>query len=96
MVQPTPSQVSVSQQSDGRIVGVGEWFWMILVSAIPVVGLIMALVWAFGNDGSTTKSNFYKAALLWAVIAIVLSIIISIIAAVVGVALWNVPRSGSM
>jgi len=76
MVQPTPSQVGYpGQQADGRIVGVGEWFLMILVMAIPLVGLIMGLVWAFGNDGSTTKSNFFKAWLIWAVIGVVLSII---------------------
>jgi hypothetical protein len=42
----------------------GEWFVTILVLAIPVIGLIMHFVWAFGA-GNVGRRNFCRAALLW-------------------------------
>jgi hypothetical protein len=54
----------------------GDWFVTILISAIPLVGLIMLFVWAFGGGTNLNKANWAKATLIWTVIAVVLSIII--------------------
>ncbi|OYT12400.1 MAG: hypothetical protein B6I19_09850 [Bacteroidetes bacterium 4572_114] len=55
---------------------VGEWFIAILITAIPLVGLIMLLVWAFSPDTNINKANWAKATLIWMVIGIILAFFI--------------------
>ncbi len=62
---------------------VGEWFIAILITAIPLVGLIMLLVWAFSPDTNINKANWAKATLIWMVIGIILA---SFIFGVIGLA----------
>ena len=49
-----------------------------LVMMIPCVNIVMMFVWAFGN-GKKSKSNYFKAALVWALIGIVISILFTVI-----------------
>ena len=58
-----------------REVSVGDWMLTLFLLAIPLVGLIMLFVWAFGGGTPASKANFAKAALIWAAIIIGLSII---------------------
>jgi len=60
-------------------VSVGDWMITILISAIPLVGLIMLFVWAFGGGAPASKKNWAIATLIWYAIAIVLLIIFFII-----------------
>ncbi|MHB0937969.1 MAG: hypothetical protein ACYDCO_08925 [Armatimonadota bacterium] len=100
MVQPYPQQAPQQasypqqmpypqQQPDGRVVSIGEWMLIMLVMLIPLINLIMVFVWAFSNDGSATKANYFKAMLIWSLIMIGLSILVGIIMAALGVALFN-------
>ncbi|MGM0636242.1 MAG: hypothetical protein ACQESK_09265 [Bacteroidota bacterium] len=57
----------------------GEWFVTLLITAIPLVGLIMLFVWAFGSNTNPSKANWAKAALIWMAIMIVIYIIIGLI-----------------
>ena len=41
----------------------GEWFLTLLILGLPLIGLIMHLVWAFG-DGHRSRRNFCRASLL--------------------------------
>jgi hypothetical protein len=43
--------------------------WMQLVTAIPVIGWIMILVWAFVGENESRK-NYYKAILAWILIVV--------------------------
>jgi Na+/phosphate symporter len=52
-------------------VKIGEWVLTIFISCIPIVGLIMLLVWAFGGGTHPSKANWAKANLIWAVVGIV-------------------------
>jgi hypothetical protein len=52
----------------------GEWFVTLLILALPLVGLVMHFVWAFG-DGNIGRKNFCRAALLWLAIALCLAIV---------------------
>ncbi len=56
-------------------VSVGEWIVTILITAIPLVGLIMLFVWAFGDGAQPSKKNWAIATLIWYAIMIVLMII---------------------
>ena len=55
---------------------VGDWFITILITAIPLVGMIMLLVWAFSPNTNINKANWAKATLIWMVIGIIFAFFI--------------------
>ena len=66
------------ETKDQNAVSTGEWMGTMLITSIPLIGLIMLFVWAFGSSTNASKANWAKAALLW--IAIVLCIYAAIFA----------------
>ena len=68
------------QQVDKNYVSVGSWMGMMFVCAIPVIGLIMILVWAFAGDNESRK-NCFRAILSWAVIMVVLCAALGVVLA---------------
>jgi hypothetical protein len=60
-------------------VSFGEWFLTIFLTAIPLVGIILLLVWAFGSTAKPSKANWAKANLAWAAIAIAFYVIFVVI-----------------
>ena len=70
-------------------VSTAYYFWMMLLFAIPVVGLIVCLVTAFSGEDASRK-NFSRAVLIWILVAIVLSIIVAIAIAAVGGSIMNI------
>lgn len=64
---------------------IGEWIVTFIISYIPLVGIIMLFVWAFGDGTHPSKKTWAQAALIMAVVAIILSIIFfGIIASILG------------
>lgn len=55
---------------------VGDWVLTIFLTSLPIVGIIMLFVWAFGDNPIKTKANYAKAMLIWMLIIIVLYVII--------------------
>ena len=55
---------------------VGDWFITILITAIPLVGIIMLFIWAFSTDTNINKANWAKATLIWYAIGIVMAVLI--------------------
>lgn len=55
----------------------GQYIVTFIITAIPIVGIIMLFVWAFGSNVNINKKNYSRAALIMAVIGIVLGIIFS-------------------
>ena len=53
---------------DSSPMSVKDWFITIFILAIPIVGIVMYLVWAFGSTGNLNRRNFCRASLLWVVI----------------------------
>lgn len=45
---------------------VSFWFWMfaLLVTAIPCVGVIMIVIWAFAGENESRK-NYFRALIVW-------------------------------
>jgi len=45
---------------------VSFWFWMfaLFVSALPCIGVIMVIVWAFVGDNESRK-NYFRAIIAW-------------------------------
>ncbi len=56
-----------------------DWFITLLISYIPLVGLIMLLIWAFDSTTNLNKKNWAKASLIWMLVGIGLAIIILVV-----------------
>jgi hypothetical protein len=48
---------------------VSFWFWMfaLLVMALPCIGVVMIVIWAFIGDNESRK-NYFRALLAWGLI----------------------------
>jgi uncharacterized membrane protein YdbT with pleckstrin-like domain len=60
------------ENQQAPVMTVKDWMITILICAIPVVGIVMLFVWAFSSGNNPNKSNWAKAALIWAAIFMVL------------------------
>jgi len=70
------------QNLPGRVtdeVSVKDWVITILITSLPLIGLIMLFVWAFGDGAQPSKKNWAIATLIWYAIAIVLVIIFFVV-----------------
>ena len=79
-------------QKQAEEVTLGDWMVTILLSAIPVVNLVMLFLWAFGSSTNPSKANWAKATLIWMVIGIVLAILFVVI---IGTAIFTGYESSS-
>lgn len=61
-------------------VSTATFFWMDLVLAIPLVGLIVCIVLACGATSKKSLQNWAKAKLIWALVGAILFVILSIAA----------------
>jgi uncharacterized membrane protein YozB (DUF420 family) len=69
----------MNNNEDRNYVSVRFWMFAMLVTAIPVVGWIMILVWAFAGDNESRK-NYFKAILAWILVVIALFAILFLVA----------------
>ena len=60
-------------------VTVGNWLLTTLLMCIPLVNIVLLFVWAFGNNTPISKSNWAKAALIWALISFVLYVLLFLV-----------------
>lgn len=56
------------------VVGIGTYLGMFIVSWIPVVGFIMAIIWAF-DSRNRSKSNFAVVLIILQVLGVVLGVL---------------------
>jgi hypothetical protein len=75
----------MSNNDDKNYVSVGAWMGLMFVTAIPIVGWIMIIVWAFAGENESRK-NFYRAKLAW--ILVLMALIISLIVVVGMLGYW--------
>lgn len=81
---PAPNQV-VDYHGLEEPVSVGEWIVSMLLMLVPCLNIIMMFVWAFGKGEKKSKSNFFKASLIYMGVVLVLYFIM-IIFVVIGAA----------
>ncbi len=67
------------EQVHNQVIKTSDWVITLLITAIPLVGLIMLFVWAFGSNTQVCKANWAKAMLIWIAIIIGFYILIAII-----------------
>lgn len=58
---------------------ISDWIITFLITAIPLVGLIMLFVWGFSESSNKVRSTWAKAMLVWYVIAIALAVLFIIL-----------------
>ncbi|HOV69487.1 MAG TPA: hypothetical protein PLZ84_04100 [Clostridia bacterium] len=76
--QPQPSYAPPYNSAElTRPLRIGEYLLIMIVSAIPIVGIIMLFVWGFGSNVNENKKNYCKASLIMIAIGLVLSFIFS-------------------
>jgi hypothetical protein len=68
----------MNNENDRNYVSVGYWMWMMFITAIPIVGQIMILVWAFTGDNESRK-NYYRAVLMWLVVLFAIVLVLSLL-----------------
>ncbi len=56
-------------------VKMGEWLVSLLLMLVPCVNIVLMFVWAFSDKEKKSKSNFFKAYLIYTAIQIVLGFI---------------------
>lgn len=72
------------------VVGVGSWLGTMFVTVLPIVGIVMLFVWAFGSNSNPNRSNWAKAALVLTLISVVVWVAFLVVAiAVLG---WDFER----
>jgi cell division protein FtsW (lipid II flippase) len=72
-------QVQPASQPATGSMSVKDWFLTLLITYIPLVGLVMLLVWAFDSNTNMNKKNWAKASLLWMVVGIAIAFIIFVL-----------------
>jgi uncharacterized membrane protein YqjE len=56
-----------------------DWTITLFVASLPLIGLIMLFVWAFGDNPNTVRQNFAKGYLIFLAIGIVIAIFVMIL-----------------
>jgi hypothetical protein len=64
--------------NDRNYVSIGGWMLMMLVTAIPVVGQIMIIVWAFAGENESRK-NYFRAILVFFLLFIGLVVLLAML-----------------
>lgn len=54
----------------------GEWLITMLIMLIPCVNIVMMFVWAFSSKEKKSKSNYFKATLIFGAILLVFYVIL--------------------
>lgn len=80
MQQPLQNQF---QQPLHKNVSTGDWFATLFIAALPLIGLILLFVWAFGSSTNPCKANWAKATLLWYLVFFVLGMFFLILGAAI-------------
>jgi cellulose synthase/poly-beta-1,6-N-acetylglucosamine synthase-like glycosyltransferase len=64
---------TMANRNDNNYISVWYWMFMLLITAIPIIGFIMVLVWAFTGDNESRK-NYFRAILAWILIFVVFAV----------------------
>ncbi len=92
---PQPGQSSIQSQLQYQYqapkeeleepITMGEWLITMLIMMIPCANIIMMFVWAFSSSEKKSKSNYFKAYLIFfAVTAVFAFIMVMVLSAAVG------------
>ena len=72
-------QQNYGKPEDTSVMSIKDWLITLVITAIPLVGIIMLFVWAFGDGTNLNKRNWSKAVLIFYVIVAVFYFIIVVL-----------------
>ena len=70
-----PMYVGPGQSPEQSADSVGSWMLALLLTALPVIGIIYVLVLAFGGSASTSRCNWARAMLIWQIIGVIIGVL---------------------
>jgi hypothetical protein len=76
-VQPVQQTAAIPPAAQNDVISTLGWIGMLIVLAVPIIGIVLYFVWAFGTGGSLNRRNYCRAALIMMAVSIVLGIIFS-------------------
>lgn len=76
---PSSSGQGNYSQEKAELITTKEYILMMVLFAIPIVGIVFMFIWGFGSDTPINKKNYARAMLIFMAIAVAISIIISVI-----------------
>ena len=88
---PVVAPTVAPQEKTYPPVKTGYYFWMMLLFAIPVVGLVVCIITAFALK-NPSKKNFSRAVLIWVIVGVVCGILLTVAAIIV--AMIIIPKIG--
>ena len=65
----------LDNQQTSPSMSVGDWVLTIFLTSLPLIGIILLFVWAFGDNQKVDRANWSKATLIWFAIGIVFGFI---------------------
>ena len=68
-----------SQAGQNAVISTVEWFGTLIVLIVPIVGIVIYFIWAFGSGGNPNRRNYCRAALILMAISLALGIIFSVV-----------------
>ena len=77
--RPSVSRETTYSNEKVQLMTVKDYILMMIVFAIPIVGIVFMFIWGFGSETPINKKNFARAFLIMAAIGVVLSILLSVI-----------------
>ena len=54
-------------------ISLGDWIVTIILTAIPLVNIVMLIIWAVTDDTHPSKKTWAQAQLIWMVISVILT-----------------------
>lgn len=60
------------KQNQNEVVSLGGWLIFLFILSIPIVGLIVLIVYAIGNNKNRNMVNLSRAALIYSIISCIL------------------------
>lgn len=74
----SPTQAT-SSDLRGEVITTKDYVLMMILFAIPIVGLVFMFIWGFGSDIAVNKKNFARAFLIMMAISVGIAILFSVI-----------------
>ena len=66
---------NLNENSNVAVMSTKDWVITFLISGIPIVGIVMIFIWAFGDNTNPNKANWAKATLVMVLIVIAIYIL---------------------
>jgi len=60
------------EQEQAPVLSMMDWVVVLILTALPIVNIVMLIIWAVGGNVNPNKKNYAKAALIMAAISILI------------------------